>query len=208
LACATAGVLSSSLVGRGQRFAAPSTIMAGLVFAFSSIGFGWSSLSRSHLNVPPSASNRLLGWDAGASVESQREAFGDWLKVCDYIRAAMPEDEIFLTPRHQQTFKWFAQRSEVVNFKDVPQDAASLLEWNRRFREVFPWYLGTMRVTIQYAKLREFRDTYGVRFMVVDRRIAGQNLPLVRVYPLEPETNKTYAVYELPPPVPGESETR
>jgi hypothetical protein len=34
--------------------------------------------------------------------------------------------------------------------------------------------------------------------MIVDRRIVGDDLPLVRVYPLEPETNATYAVYELP----------
>jgi hypothetical protein len=34
--------------------------------------------------------------------------------------------------------------------------------------------------------------------MIVDRRIVGEHLPLVRVYPLEGEENTTYAVYELP----------
>jgi hypothetical protein len=34
--------------------------------------------------------------------------------------------------------------------------------------------------------------------MIVDRRVTGQNLPLVRLYPTNGEVNATYAVYELP----------
>lgn len=161
-------------------------------------GVGWSVWDRSRVGVPPSVGHRLLGWNRQASPEVQQATFRDWLAVCRWIRVATPEDEIFLTPRHQQSFKWYAGRAEVVNWKDVPQDAAHLEEWRGRLREVFPPRLGTVRVSIQYRSLRELADRYGVRYLVVDRRVVGQELPLVRVYPRSPERNRTYAVYELP----------
>ena len=157
-----------------------------------------SSARRIELGVPPSVSNRVLGWNADAPPARQRQVFADWRAVCQWARAATPPDEIFLTPRHQQTFKWYAHRAEVVNWKDVPQDAASLLRWRRRFAEIFPRRLGTVRVTIQYERLRAYRRRYGVRYMLVDRRVTGSSLPLVRVYPRGAETNDTYAVYRLP----------
>lgn len=156
------------------------------------------SFEATQLGVPPSVSNQLLGWDMDASPQQQQKVASDWRSVCRWVRAATDEDEVLLTPRHQQTFKWYAERSEVVNWKDVPQDAESLLEWQRRFRDVFPRRLGTVRVTIQYAKLRDYRKQYGVRYMIVDRRVSGMNLPLIKVYPQGVEQNDTYAVYELP----------
>lgn len=165
--------------------------------------FVWSSYERLRIGVPPSVSHRLLGWDADASPAQQRQTFADWLAVCDWIRVATPDDEVFLTPRHQQTFKWYADRAEVVNWKDVPQDAASLLRWQERFDDVFPRQLGSvplsaMRVPINYGKLREYRRRYGVRFMLVDNRIATDQLPLVKLYPAAGQLNETYSVYELP----------
>ena len=141
--------------------------------------------------VPPSARNTL----PGVEEMDDGKAFRDWIKVCRWCNAAFDENEVFLTPRHQQTFKWYAERAEVVNWKDVPQDAENLKEWHRRFRDVFP---GMLRVTIRYNKLREFQGKYGVRYMVVDQRITGDNLPLIQVYPGQPEANETYAVYQLP----------
>ena len=169
-----------------------------IALVISVVLFAWSSFDRGRMGIPPAASNRVLGWDADATPEAQRAVFDDWMKVCRWVRASAPEDEIFLTPRHQQTFKWYAERAEVVNNKDVPQDAASLREWYRRFRNVFPSRLGTIRVTIRYEDLREYRESYGVRFMIVDRRVTGENLPLVKLYPNRNEENETFAVYELP----------
>ena len=169
--------------------------------------FGWSASQRIRLGIPPSTSNRLLGVEMDANVERQRRSHADWVAVCDWVRVAMPSNEVLLTPRHQQTFKWYSGRAEVVNWKDVPQDAAALLEWNRRFDDVYPKRLGSvplnsMRVPIGYAKLRSYRKQYGVRFMVVDNRIATKRLPLVKIYPVadgrDDAGNQTYSVYELP----------
>ena len=157
-----------------------------------------SVAQRGRLGVPPSVSNDLLGRDSGAAPDVQQSVFEDWLAVCRWAEMSTDKDEVFLTPRHQQTFKWYAHRAEVVNWKDVPQDAESLREWYRRFQEIFPRRLGHVRVTIRYDRLREYRRDYGVRFLIVDRRVSGENLPLVRLYPLAPDANATYAVYELP----------
>ncbi|TWU31761.1 DUF6798 domain-containing protein [Novipirellula artificiosorum] len=160
--------------------------------------FGFSSWRSIRLPVPPSASNRLLGWDSDAPPEVQQKAFRDWLSVCQWIRVATKTDAVFLTPRHQQTFKWYAERAEVANWKDVPQDAKSLIRWYERMHDVYPKRLGTIRVTIQYASLIKYREKYGVDFIVVDRRVVGDHSPLVRIYPIGDEVNDTYAVYELP----------
>ncbi|EMI17174.1 putative membrane protein [Rhodopirellula maiorica SM1] len=169
---------------------------AGLAICLVLVGI--SSFDRIRLAVPPSASNAMLGWDVDASPAKQQQVFEDWLKVCDWVRLATDRDEVFLTPRHQQSFKWYAERAEVVNWKDVPQDSKSLDQWYKRFREIFPPRLSTIRVTIHYASLIEYRKKYGVNYIVVDRRITGKHMPLVRIYPLEEHENDTYAVYELP----------
>ncbi|OYP36461.1 hypothetical protein CGZ80_08590 [Rhodopirellula sp. MGV] len=163
---------------------------------------GESSYDRLRIGVPPSASHRLLGFDPNASAEQLQQGFRDWVAVCDWIRSSTPEDEVFLTPRHQQTFKWYAGRGEVANWKDVPQDARSLITWLERFDDIFPKQLGdvsinAMRVPINYSKLRKYGKRYGVRFMVVDNRIAS-SIPLAKIYPVANQQNATYSVYELP----------
>ncbi len=171
----------------------------GITMLAVSIGlFGYSVIDRARIKVPPSVGNRLLGWDADTTAKQQESVYLDWLKVCYWAAHSTGTDEVFLTPRHQQTFKWYAGRAEVVNWKDVPQDATSLREWRRRFEEIFPARLGSTRVTIGYEKLRAYRKQYGVRFMITDRRVVGEHLPLVRLYPLNSDDNATFAVYELP----------
>ena len=204
LGCAVAGLLFSrfgeSLVVRAGWLGSLAVLIAAVWFV------GQSTWQRVGDGVPVSHSNRLLGLDRDATYMEQRETMSDWINVCRFVRANTPEDAVLLTPRHQQTFKWYAHRAEVVNWKDIPQDVASLRKWARRFTEVYPTELSTMRVTIRYDRLREFRERYGVDWMVVDRRVVGPHLPLVQVYPLGDERNATYAIYRLPSPVNKPSE--
>ena len=60
----------------------------------------------------------------------------DWRDACEWIRENTPAGAQFLTPRMPQTFKWYAQRGEVVTWKDVPQDAAGILEWRARLERI------------------------------------------------------------------------
>ncbi len=63
--------------------------------------------------------------------------FAAWREACDWISNNTPADALFLTPRGNSTFKWYASRAEVVTHKDVPQDATTLLEWHKRINEVY-----------------------------------------------------------------------
>ncbi len=60
----------------------------------------------------------------------------DWTLMCRWIRQYTPADVLVLTPRESFDFKWLAERAEYVCYKDCPQDAAGILEWDRRL-----WYL-------------------------------------------------------------------
>jgi len=61
-----------------------------------------------------------------------RESWENWVKVCHWIRDNTEENAVFITPSQQQTFKWYAERTEVFSWKDIPQDAAKIVEWDRR----------------------------------------------------------------------------
>ncbi len=173
--------------------------ISSLVVGTAVVLLGISSWNHFRYGIPVAARFNTVTYRSQESIEAQQQAYRDWLAVCRWVDASLPADEILITPRHQQTFKWYAQRAEVVNWKDVPQDADSLVQWYRRFYEIYPRRLGTVRVTIRYPELRRFREQYGPRFMIVDRRVVGPNLPLVLVYPQgEAEANATYAVYRLP----------
>ena len=37
----------------------------------------------------------------------------------------------------QQSFKWYAGRSDVVNYKDIPQDPRSIVDWWRAINEIY-----------------------------------------------------------------------
>ena len=183
-------------------------LMAKGAIALGIVIFTWGAVQSARFGIPKSCRHRYLGIGNEPGAGIQRKRFADWLALCDWVRIATPEDEVFITPRQQQTFKWYAQRAEVVNWKDVPQDAQSLLQWKQRYDHLFQRQQGdltyyTVRVPIDYRKLRDFRATYGVRFMVVDNRVVSpfaevDQLPLIKIYPVGEQENDTFSVYELP----------
>jgi hypothetical protein len=66
------------------------------------------------------------------------DRYQDWQDACSWVREHTPEDARFLIPRAGHSFKWYASRADVGSYKDVPQDAASVVEWRRRGQELFP----------------------------------------------------------------------
>jgi hypothetical protein len=64
--------------------------------------------------------------------------YAAWRLACQWIAESgeIPHDARFLTPKMSQTFKWYAGRSEVVTWKDIPQDARSIVAWWHRLLDV------------------------------------------------------------------------
>lgn len=77
-------------------------------------------------------------WTTLTSIESYeiRHALG-WRDVCAWARQHTAPDALFLIPRNSSTFRWYAERPVFFTWKDVPQDAASMVEWWKRYQEVY-----------------------------------------------------------------------
>lgn len=127
--------------------------------------------------------------------------FRDWQAVCGWVKEHTPPTAVFLTPREQQTFKWYAQRAEVVNWKDVPQDAHGLVEWQQRIRDTYPGDKEHHRhdlAAFTDQQLIQLAHQYGAKFIVLDSTRSGRHLPFRRLYPSWSEPNASFEVYAVP----------
>jgi hypothetical protein len=112
--------------------------------------------------------------------------------VCDWVRTNTANDAIFLTPLGQQTFKWYAQRGEVVTWKDIPQDAIGLAEWWKRYCRVRAWEMSPLAPREYRERLRELASQYHVRYLLAVRPVVPAGARLRTVY-----TNGCFAVYQV-----------
>ena len=127
------------------------------------------------------------------------ENYGDWLDVCHWVSApknTLP-DARFIIPRTAYTFKWYAGRGEVVNWKETPQDAANLVAWWGRIEDVYAtgnrppqdkYYLSLADAGA--PKLREAAKKFDADYLVT--QVSLPLLPLPVVY-----KNGSFAVYKL-----------
>jgi hypothetical protein len=151
----------------------------------------------------------LTGWHVSSTVRHRfdnpvppadrtRRDFAAWEDVCQWIAKNTRPDALFLTPRRAVSFKWRTGRPEVVTYKDIPQDARSMVEWHRRLHNIH--YadgstepiaslsdLGTDRIE---ALAREYDFDY-----VLTDRSRPLNLPIV--YPNSAYSNAEYVVYAV-----------
>ena len=135
--------------------------------------------------------------DARGALRDRRLA--DWRRVCGWIADNSAADDVFLTPRRQQTFKWYSGRAEVVNWKDAPQDPQTLVEWKRRMLEVYPGNVMMRGLTAHgEAGLRRLAREFGFHYILIDRSRSIRPLGFRRVYP-QPGARSVYEVYRVPP---------
>ena len=118
--------------------------------------------------------------------------YADWLDICEKAAQTRP-GSLFLPPSGSQTFKWYAQRPEVATWKEMPQDAASIVQWWSRLVDIHgspgQWQPPTHLTAEQ---LRALGRTYGAAYLL------GPNdarIDLFCVY-----RNNSFAIYELGPP--------
>jgi hypothetical protein len=128
----------------------------------------------------------------------ERMVYEDWLAVCRWAAENTPPGTLFLTPRSSVTFKWHSGRDEVVTMKDMPQDAASVVAWWERLRdihgypqpEVRPWFRSLSERG--FKQVQELGQKYHADYAVVEM------LPDVPRWNEKPVfENTTYAVYRI-----------
>lgn len=148
------------------------------------------------------AADRLVVDSVGKNViDSDR--YVDWLAVCEWIRENTPPDSLWLTPKYQQSFKWHAQRAEVVSWKDVPQDNASVIEWYHRMEQCAPPRADDGSITSWTTEeLLDLSRKYGFRWVLLDRSYQSQPPALEIMYPVihngQYIDNRSFAVMRIP----------
>lgn len=214
------GMALAIVVGIGRlQLHSPAAASWALVAAMGVAGLNLWDLCywRSVRNVPaailqprPTPDSQALSWfdpshpfarpspvPAGVTAD---DWYRDWQNVCRWAAEHSPADAVFITPREQQTFKWYAGRPEVVNWKDVPQDADGLVEWKRRMTEVYPrdeQHRQFDLTAFTDAELAALAKKYQASYIVIDQTRAARRLNLPRLYPLTNEENRSFAVYGL-----------
>ncbi len=138
-----------------------------------------------------------------------QQTFENWKKACYWIESNTPTNAVFITPLQQQTFKWYAQRAEFVCWKDAPQDAAGIVEWQSRIYgstdidyRVPGGFLG-----LNESQINQFTESSQVTHLIVPQSFEDAVFPeqendklrgrLTRVYPPQAEDRWTYVVYEI-----------
>ena len=132
----------------------------------------------------------------GEQLAQSRQRLAEWKNVGRWIRENTPAKAKFITPRNQQTFKWYAQRAEVVTWKDIPQDATGLVEWRKILSEVFPPEgYGSDPAVHSDAELTAIARKYGATYLVIDRTRVRRPIGLPRLRPEEEPPTPTYAIH-------------
>jgi len=163
---------------------------------------GWLSYHQAVRDPRPNADKASLPLDPDPARTAAIARH--WQNVCTWIRAQTPSDAVFLTPRGQQTFKWYAHRSEVVSWKDVPQDSAGIAEWQQRVNAVAPLWSNDLGVAVaDPVAVHELVETYGATHIVMTQYAYelqtrwGRQLPYARVYPASPRDRTYYVVLDV-----------
>jgi hypothetical protein len=125
-----------------------------------------------------------------------------WRDACNWIAASpdLPADARFLTPRQAATFKWYTGRAEVVNWKEIPQDAAGIVAWWARLKDIYgapdrdgeaAWL--EWPGELPPARLLALAQKYEFRYVVTARPNRLRWRPIY--------ANYDYAVYDLAGPL-------
>ena len=161
---------------------------------------GLGAIINQRIQDPLSKADRQAISSVTFEEQQIRQLAEHWRRACQWVEENTDTDERFLTPHAQQTFKWYAGRSEVVTWKDVPQDARAVVEWWSRYRDVYPPSVQRFGLAAHSDELlRQLATRYGAKYIIVDRTRYHRVLGFPRLYPNQIEENSSYEVYRLPP---------
>ena len=118
-------------------------------------------------------------------------SFAAWKDACGWIRVHTPGDSLVFGPREGFGFNWYAERPQFVCFKDCPQDAAGILEWNSRLNGLYKWSRAAYRNEIyDDDDLQQLREKYGITHVLTRRLGPFESRPIYE--------NSFWRLYEIP----------
>jgi len=120
-----------------------------------------------------------------------RKSFADWVEVCRWVKQNTPRDAEFITPAVSNAFNWYAERRQYVSFKDCPQDAPGIVEWNRRLRRIDRWRHNDPFSAGSLPALRQLQRDTGATYLIYHGNLRTDLRPIFDDY-------NEYRVYRLP----------
>lgn len=134
-------------------------------------------------------------------------------EACLWIKANTPAGAQWLIPRSGYVFKWYAERPDVANWKDMPQDAAGQALWWRRMDALYQYDPKTHKFArnlddVGGEEIASLARGMGAEFILIE---ADVEWPLPRIYRQVDPSGAGFAVYDLRtaaagPPAAGVSE--
>lgn len=116
--------------------------------------------------------------------------WADFVEASQWIDRHVPTGALFLTPRYNVGFKWYAQRAEYATWKDCPQDAPGILEWKGRLDQILRWRATHIDDGFTSTAFDQLHDETGVEFVLASNADPWRMQPIFR--------NRAYSVYEHP----------
>ena len=171
------------------------------IFAFAVVAAAAALIAEKNSDPRPVADQRSLPNYEGDFTRTQ-ETYQNWLKACRWINQNTASDAVFITPQDQQTFKWYAGRTEVVNWKDIPQDAAGISEWSKRVKALINPQKRYVYGLMSYSdeQLLRFAETYQADYLLIAQSqvdLSPEPTKLRQVYPADKSKKSTFVVFEL-----------
>ena len=125
--------------------------------------------------------------------------FAAWHEACLWVADPrnIPPGARFLTPRGVQAFSWYTGHSDVVNWKDVPQNAPKIVQWWNRIQDIYAtgepppeprWHEPLAEVGAK--RLKQLAAKYEADYAITQVTDPLVDLPVVY-------RNRTYVIYRL-----------
>lgn len=168
----------------------------GVGIMIAGVHVGWYAIMRPFPRLPRADQGRVYDYSA-------------WRRACAWVvkEGNVPPDASFITPIMSQTFKWYTGRSEVVTWKEVPQDARSIVQWSQRMHEIY--YTGTDEPGKRWygslgwlgaERLRRLAAEYQAEYVLTakyDTHLASTLRPAPKVDLPVAYENQWYIIYRL-----------
>jgi hypothetical protein len=197
LALVTGCILSRWISDRGDF---PHQVCSG-IFMGCILVAGATMVQENHADGRPNADVRTLRSDP-IDAERTGQIYRNWRKACGWISKNTDHDAVFITPAQQQTFKWYAGRTEVCCWKDVPQDPDTMAKWRKRIQLlVEPQRESDLGVFVYSdEQIWEMAGRFGATHLLTLQQSAeliSEPTGFKQVYPADPKARTTFAVFEL-----------
>ena len=133
-----------------------------------------------------------------------KRAGKEWQDMCQWIRKNTEPTAKFWVPRDGHTFKWDARRSDIGTWKNIPQDAESIVTWWRAMNDLYKYknaegvkaedrLITTLVNSKTDEEIAELRQKYGFEYILCAQ---SYEMPTHAILNKEYE-NDVYCLYRV-----------